>query len=79
MEYTIRLPEELVSEIEGIALSHGQTLSQWLEEVARAQLQDSRWQLLFAYGRQTAQQSCHTEADVPDLVRAWRRENASNL
>jgi predicted DNA-binding protein len=40
MERTIRLSDELLSEVEGTPLSQGKTLDQWLEEAVRARLED---------------------------------------
>ena len=76
MERTIKLPDELLSEVEGTALSQGKTLDQWLEEAVRARLEDRKWSDLLEYGRKTGRASGYKEADVPEVVKRRRRINA---
>jgi hypothetical protein len=72
--HTIHLPEDLVSGIENAAVSQGKSPDQWVEDTLRAQLEWSSWQELFAYGREKGKESGYSEEDVPELVKAWRRE-----
>jgi predicted DNA-binding protein len=76
MERTIRLPDELLSEVEGTALSQGKTVDQWLEEAVRARLEDRKWSDLLEYGRKTGRASGYKEADAPEIVKRRRRINA---
>ena len=74
MERTINLSDELLSEVEGVALSQGRTVDQFVEDALRAQMEDRKWQDLLAYGRQKGMESGYTSADVPRLVKEWREE-----
>lgn len=76
MERTIKLPDELLSEVEVTALSQGKTLDQWLEEAVRAQLEDRNWSDLLEYGQKTGRASGHKEKDVPEIVKRRRRIDA---
>ena len=75
MERTIRLPDDLLAQIEGSAAQQGQSLDQWLEETLRAQFEDRSWRDLLEYGRTKGRESGYTEADVPNLIKQWRREH----
>jgi len=72
MERTTSLPDELVTQIEGVAAQQGKSLDQWVEESLRAQMDERSWRDLLDYGRQTGEASGYSEADVPEIVRKRR-------
>lgn len=45
MERTISLPDDLLAQIDGIAIRQGKSVDQWLEAAARAQLEDRTWHI----------------------------------
>jgi metal-responsive CopG/Arc/MetJ family transcriptional regulator len=77
MERTISLPEDLLVQIEGTAARQGKSLDEFLEETLRAEMDDRSWRELLEYGRQKGRESGYTEADMPELVKTWRREQRS--
>jgi metal-responsive CopG/Arc/MetJ family transcriptional regulator len=77
MERTISLPDDLLTQIEGTAAQQGKSFDQVIEESLRAQMEDRSWHDLFEYGRRNGREAGYTEADVPELVKQWRREQRS--
>ena len=73
MKHTISLPDDLLTQIEGTATQQGKSIDQWLEEAARAQLEDREWRDLLEYGRKTGRASGYVEGDVPRIVKNRRR------
>ena len=71
---TISLPDDLIPGIEDAAISQGKTVDQWVEATLRARLEWRSWQDLLAYGRENGRTSGYSEADVPELIQQWRRE-----
>jgi hypothetical protein len=73
----LHVPEELLTELQTKARAEGKTVDELAEEALRKGLEDRAWQELFEYGRETGRKSGYTEADVPRLIREWRREQRS--
>ena len=73
MERTTSLPDELVTQIEGVAAQQGKSLDRWVEESLRAQMDERSWRDLLDYVRQTGEASGYSEADVPEI--AGKRRN----
>ena len=72
----VHVSDELLAELQTKAMAEGKTVDELAEEALRKGLEERSWQDLLAYGRQTGRESGYTEADVPDVVKARRRNNA---
>ena len=70
----VHVSDELLAELQSKAQAEGLTVDQLAEEALRKGLEDRAWQDLLDYGRKTSLASGHTEAEVPGLVKKWRRE-----
>lgn len=78
MERTISLPDDLLAEVEGTAAQQGKSLDEVIEESLRSQIEERSWRDLLEYGRRTGRESGYAEADVPKLIKEWRREHRSH-
>ena len=72
----VHVSAELLAELQSTAAAEGRTVDELAEEALRKGLEERSWQDLLAYGRETAQASGYTEADVPEIVKNRRRLNA---
>ncbi len=70
----VHVPDDLLAQMQTAAHGQGKTVDELAEEALRAHLDDRKWQDLLAYGRQRGLESGYTEADIPDLVKDYRRE-----
>ena len=50
------------------------TISLWLEETLRAQIEDCSWRDLLEYGQKKGQESGYSETDVARVIKEWRSE-----
>jgi plasmid stability protein len=71
---SVQLPDDLIAELRAKAAEQGKTLDQLAEEALRKGLEERSWQELLAYGEERGTASGCTEADVPRLIKEWRRE-----
>ena len=70
----LHVPEELLAELQAKAAAEGKTVDEKATEALRKGLEESTWQDLLQYGRETGQRSGYKEEDVPRLIKEWRRE-----
>jgi hypothetical protein len=70
----LHVPDDLLARKQTAAHGQGKTVAELAEEAVRAHLEDRQWQDLRAYGRQKGLESGYAEADIPDLVEDYRRE-----
>lgn len=73
---TIHISDDLLAKLRAKAEVVGKTVDELAEEALRKGLEDSAWQDLLEYGRQTGRASGYTEADVPEIVKSRRKINA---
>jgi predicted transcriptional regulator len=71
---SIHVSDELLANLQAKATAEGKTVDELAEETLRKGLEDRQWQDLQAYGLETGRASGYTEADVPRVVKEWRRE-----
>ena len=71
---SVHLPDDLITELRAKAAQEGKTVDQVAEETLRKGLEERSWQEVLAYGSERGNASGYTEADVPRLVKEWRRE-----
>lgn len=71
---TLRIPDDLMAVLQARAAQEGRSVDEVAERALRRALDQLDWDDLLAYGRERAAASGYTEADVPALVKAWRRE-----
>ncbi len=76
MQNNIHVPDELFAELEAKAELEGKSVDDLVSETLRKGLEDDSWRDLLEYGRRKGLESGYTEADVPDLVKQWRRERS---
>jgi predicted transcriptional regulator len=74
MEHTITLPEDLYSEIEGLAQLENKTPIDVIREAVERISERARWQRLLAYGHDRARALGINESDVERLITESRRE-----
>ena len=72
---TIRIPDDLLAELQLKAQAEGKTIDQLAEEALRKGLEERSWQDLLAYGQERGAASGYNEDDVPRVVKEWRREH----
>jgi len=70
----VRLPEDLLAELEAQAHSRGLTPDELAVETLRAGLRQQSWQAKAARWQEYGKASGYTADDVPDVVRQWRNE-----
>jgi hypothetical protein len=70
----VRLPEDLLAELEAQAQSRGLTPDELAVETLRAGLRQQSWQANLARWQEYGKTSGYTDDDVPDVVRQWRNE-----
>jgi hypothetical protein len=70
----VRLPEDLLAELEAQAESRGLTPDELAVETLRAGLRQQSWQAKVARWQEYGKASGHTADDVPDVLRQWRNE-----
>lgn len=68
----LRVPDDLLVELQAKAQAVGKTVDQLAEEALRRGLEDRAWQELLAYGRERGRASGYAEEDVPRIVRENR-------
>jgi DNA-binding transcriptional MocR family regulator len=71
---TLSVPPELMAEIKTAAQATDQTPDEWVAEVIKRQLEDSRWLSMLKQNESYAQAMDITEADVSNLVHQDRLE-----
>jgi len=72
----LRVPDELLTELQAKAHAEGRTVEALAEEALRKGLEERAWQELLEYGIQTGLASGYSEADVPEIVKNRRRINS---
>jgi hypothetical protein len=70
----VRLPKDLLAELEAQAQSRGLTPDELAVETLRAGLRQHSWQAKVARWQEYGKASGYTADDVPDVVRQWRNE-----
>jgi hypothetical protein len=70
----VRLPEDLLAELEAQAQARGLTPDELAVETLRAGLRLQSWQAQSARWQEYGKASGYTADDVPDVVRQWRNE-----
>jgi hypothetical protein len=70
----IRVPDDLLAELEVKAAAEGTTADDLVAETLRESLRDRSWQTLLFRGRKYGEASGITEDQVPEVVRDWRNE-----
>ncbi len=70
----VRLPEDLLAELEAQANSRGLTPDELAVETLRAGLRQQSWQAKAARWQEYGRSSGYMEDDVSDVVRHWRNE-----
>jgi predicted transcriptional regulator len=74
MSRSIGLPDDLASSVDELARSQGKTAEEVVEEATRRYLARTRLERLVARNEQRAREVGLMEADVPRLVKEFRRE-----
>ena len=70
----VHVSDQLLAELQAKAAAAGKTVDELAEEALRKGLEEQSWQDLLTYGREQGRASGHTEEDVPEIVKEWRRE-----
>jgi len=70
------LPEGLLAEVQKAAEAEKRSPEALVEEAVTAYLERKRLQELYAYGARQAEKMGIPEAEIPDVVKQWRRETA---
>jgi hypothetical protein len=73
----VRLPEDLLAQLEAQAQSRGLTPDKLAVETLRAGLRQQSWQAKAARWQEYGKASGYTTDDVPDVVRQWRQTPTS--
>jgi predicted transcriptional regulator len=72
----VHVSDETLAELQAKALADGKSVDELAEQALLKGLEEQKWQDLLAYGRETGRASCYTEAEVPRVVKEWRREQS---
>jgi predicted transcriptional regulator len=70
----LHVPDDLLVEIQELALMAGKTVEELAEQALRKGLDEQAWQELLAYGQERGRASGFTEEQSADIVHEWRRE-----
>jgi hypothetical protein len=70
----VRLPEDLLAELEAQAQSRGLTPDELAVETLRVGLRQQSWQAKAARWQEYGKASGYTADEVPDVIRQWRSE-----
>ena len=71
---SVHISDEMLAELRTKATARGKSVDELTADALRRGLEDQSWQELLAYGRQRGSASGYSEADIPRVVRDWRRE-----
>jgi len=71
---TIRMPEDLMTQVQKAAMDEQRSVSEVLTEAVKRYLSDRKWLKIVSSAEQRARAKGLTEADVPRLVEEARRE-----
>lgn len=71
----IRVPDDLLAELELKAAAEGRTADELAAEAVRESLRDRSWEALLARGRKYGEAAGISGDRVPDVVREWRNEH----
>jgi hypothetical protein len=70
----VRLPEDLLAELQAEAASRGLTIDDLAVEALRESLRERSWQAKIAHWNGYGQASPYTADKVPEVVDEWRKE-----
>jgi metal-responsive CopG/Arc/MetJ family transcriptional regulator len=74
-ENNLHIPDDLLSAVNEAASADGKTTDELAADALRRYLAHRKLEELGKYGREQSHRLAYTEADVPNLIAEFRREN----
>jgi hypothetical protein len=74
MSHLVSIPADLMEQIGAAARAADKTPEEWVEEALHRQLDDNRWQKMFARHDHISGEQGIRESDIPEMVEQARRE-----